>query len=109
MLATNNLGSSALSSSGNGAVLPTAPSVPAAPVTAVSGTDVKITWKAPSNGGSAITGYTVAIQQNDGATFTEAICNVASISCTSSCTCSVTIIYLQDIPYSLTAGASVSA
>ena len=37
------------------------PIVPGAPVTAISGTDVKITWDAPANGGAAIIAYTVAI------------------------------------------------
>jgi hypothetical protein len=41
------------------AVLPTAtvPTAPAAPTTAISGTNVVINWVAPADGGSAITGY----------------------------------------------------
>jgi hypothetical protein len=91
VLATNAVGNSAYSSAGNGAVLPSAaaPSVPAAPETAVSGTDVTVTWNAPNNGGSAITGYTVAILQSDGTTYAPATCNVASNSCTNGCTCTV--------------------
>jgi hypothetical protein len=45
---------------------------------------VTISWVAPSNGGSAITAYTVAIRQSDGITYTteSANCNVSSTSCT---------------------------
>jgi hypothetical protein len=82
--------------------------VPAAPTSAISGTDVTITWVAPTDGGSAITGYTVAIQQSD-ANFATAICNVVSITCTTICTCSVTIASLQAAPYSIVAGGSVFA
>jgi hypothetical protein len=109
VLAKNAVGSSAYSSAGNGAVLLSEPSIPAAPTTAVSGTDVTVTWNAPTNGGSTITGYTVAILQKDGTTYTPATCTVNSISCTTSCTCSIPIETLQAIPYSITAGARVSA
>ena len=47
------------------------PNVPAAPTTAANtNISVTISWIAPSNGGSAITAYTVAILQSDGTTFT---------------------------------------
>ena len=47
------------------------PSVPAAPSTTVNtNVSVTITWSAPSNGGSAITGYNVLIRQSDASTFT---------------------------------------
>lgn len=48
------------------------PSVPAAPSTAVNtNVSVTITWSAPSNGGSAITAYIVAIRESNGTTFTR--------------------------------------
>ncbi len=101
--ATNAVGSSAASTSGNGAVLPTVPSVPAAPTTTnVSSTSVAISWVAPSDGGSVITGYTVAIRQNDGVTFTAYTgCTGTAVSCT------IATSVLQAAPYSLAIGDNV--
>jgi hypothetical protein len=103
--ATNAIGISSTSTSGNGAVLPTAPSVPAAPTTTnLSSTSVAINWVAPSDGGSAITNYAVAIRQSDGVTFTAyASCTGAVLSCT------IANSVLQAAPYSLSNGASVYA
>jgi len=119
VIATNKIGSSAASSPGNGAVLPSIPSaptpqtttisipsVPSAPTTSVnSNTSVTITWVAPSDGGSAITAYTVAIRRSDGITFTTELthCNVSTTTCT------VPISVLQAPPYTLTWGASIFA
>jgi hypothetical protein len=61
------------------------PDTPAAPTTSVnSNNSVTITWVAPFDGGSAITAYYVAIQQNDGITFSieSANCNVLTTTCT---------------------------
>jgi hypothetical protein len=102
--ATNAIGSSAASLSGNGgAVLPTEPSVPAAPTTTnLRSPSVEITWVAPSDGGSVITGYTVAI--SDGVTFTAyASCTGTALSCT------IANSVLQAAPYRLANGASVYA
>jgi hypothetical protein len=83
---------------------PVAPSVPAAPTTVISGTNVIINWVAPANGGSAITAYTVAIGQSNGTTFTAyAGCTGTAVSCT------VPISDLQAVTYSLANGASVLA
>ena len=82
------------------------PSIPAAPVTSVnSNTSVTITWVAPADGGSSITGYSVAIRQSDGTTFSteSANCNVSTITCT------VPISILQAAPYNLAWGASIYA
>ncbi len=71
IIATNDVGNSAASPAGNGAVIPaTVPATPAAPTTTVSGSNVSIAWLAPADGGSAILGYTVEIKQTDGTTFT---------------------------------------
>jgi hypothetical protein len=61
VLATNFVSSSSYSYEGNGALV-TAPSVPAAPTTKISGSNVEITWVAPAQGSSTITGYTVLIR-----------------------------------------------
>ena len=103
VLATNLIGSSAYSVAGNGAVL-TAPSAPAAPTTVISGTNVAITWVAPAQGSTAITGYTLKIRQSDAITFT------VYASCTGTAvTCTIAISVLQAAPYSLVATASVYA
>ncbi len=59
--ATNAIGTGPASTASN-AVTPTGPTVPAAPtgVTATAGAgSAQVSWTAPSNGGSAITSYTV--------------------------------------------------
>ncbi len=82
-----------------------APSVPAAPTTAISGTtNVLITWVAPAQGSAPITGYTVAIRHSDNVTYT------AYASCTGTVvTCTVAISALKAAPYNLVAGSSVVA
>ncbi len=103
--ATNSVGNSAYSiASSASAVLPTVPSDPLSLTTAISGTNVIITWVAPWDGGSGITGYSVAIRQSDGVTFT------AYKGCTSTAvSCTIADSVLQATPYSLANGASVYA
>ena len=104
MTATNAVGPSAASLQGNGAVLPTAPSTPAAPTTVISGSNVVINWAAPANGGSAITGYDVEIRKSDGTFTTHTGCiGSTAVSCT------VPISVLKATPYNLANGASVYA
>jgi hypothetical protein len=104
VFAKNAIGISSTSSTGNGAVLPTVPSAPAAPTTVVSGTNTIITWVAPADGGSVITDYIVTIRQSDGVTFTVyASCTGTAVSCT------IANSVLQAAPYSLAIGASVYA
>ena len=94
------------SSVGNVAFLPanTVPSIPAAPTTSISGSNVIINWVAPYDGDSTITGYTVEIQQSDLITFTTYTgCTGTAVSCT------VPISVLQAAPYNLAVGSSVLA
>jgi hypothetical protein len=82
------------------------PDVPAAPTTTVNtNISVTITWVAPYNGGSQITGYTVAIRQSDGTTYSQesANCNVSTTTCT------VPIPVLMAAPYNLAWGSSIYA
>jgi len=44
-----------------GEVVPVVPAAPAAPVASVTGDSVTVTWSAPADGGSAITGYKVSL------------------------------------------------
>ena len=63
MVATNAGGNSAASAAGpvGGVVPSTGPSTPTAPTVSVAGLNgqATVTWTAPNNGGSAITGYTL--------------------------------------------------
>jgi hypothetical protein len=45
----------------------TVPDIPLAPTTTQFGSDIKVTWSAPSANGSPITGYKVYLQQKSGA------------------------------------------
>ena len=101
MLATSLIGSSAYSTAGLGAILPRIPDVPAAPTTTnPSSTTVGIAWVAPVDGGSPITGYSLAIRQSDGVTF------AAYSGCTGTAlTCTIANSVLQAGPYSLANGA----
>ena len=104
VLAENVGGRSIFSPEGNGAVF-VAPSVPAAPTTAISGTtNVLITWVAPAQGNTLITEYSVAIRQSDGVNYTAySGCTGTAISCT------VANTVLKAPPYNLLAGSSVVA
>lgn len=84
------------------------PAQPSAPTTTWSPDNVVITWTAPDNGGSAITGYTVKIRQSDDTTFTvdSANCDMSSSTQT---TCTVPVTALRASPYSLEWGTNVHA
>ncbi len=83
VLATSLIGSSAYSAAGNGAEFVT-PGVPAAPATSnPSSSTVAVAWVAPVEGSTPITGYSVAIRQSDGATYTAySSCTGTALTCT---------------------------
>jgi hypothetical protein len=69
---------------------------------------VIVSWTAPNNGGSPITGYTVTIREGDGLSYTTdlAHCDMAASTAT---TCTIPVTALRSSPYSLEWGASVFA
>lgn len=86
------------------------PAQPIAPVTTWHGDGfdyVVITWTAPDDGGSPITGYTVKIKQKD-ETFSSDLVNCDMTSSTLT-TCTVPVSVLRTSPYSLEWGDSVFA
>jgi len=87
------------------------PSTPAAPTTTRNGNNVDIAWTAPSNGGSAITAYTITIRQSDGSTFSidSTNCDGSDATIRDAASCSVPITALMAAPYSLNWGDSVYA
>jgi hypothetical protein len=84
------------------------PAQPVAPVTTWSPDDVVISWSAPDNGGSPITGYTLSIRQSDSATFSVDATN-CDMSLLTTTTCTVPVTSLRASPYSLEWGTNVHA
>lgn len=83
------------------------PDIPLAPETLFLRTSVSVSWTAPFNGGSAITGYRVQFKQSNG-TFSE-----SEVDCmqhlSTAITCSISVLNLRASPYSLAWGSSVYA
>lgn len=71
----------------------TVPATPSTPTVTVADDDVTITWTAPTDGGSAITGYLVETSSDGGATWTTAAgaCAAAQTSTATSCS-------INDVP-----------
>jgi hypothetical protein len=83
------------------------PAQPSAPVTTWSPDDVVVTWTAPDDGGSPITGYTVSILQSD-ADYSVDLTN-CDMSSSTAVTCTIPVTALRTTPYSLEWGSSVFA
>lgn len=86
------------------------PAQPEAPVTTWIPIEnsVIITWTAPDNGGSPITGYTVKVIQSDSVTYSTELNNCDRSSSTST-TCTIPVQILRESPFSLPWGSSVYA
>jgi len=67
-----------------------------------------ISWTAPNNGGSPITGYTVKIRQSDVTTF-AVLTTSCDMSASTATTCTIPVTALRSIPYSLEWGTNVHA
>jgi titin len=92
ILARNGYGSSAYSSELAilAAQMPDKPNIPA---TSVDGQNVKVSWAAPNNAGSAILGYRVYIRQSDLSTFSLEMtsCNGAEVNIRDAAECLIPI------------------
>ena len=71
-------------------------------------TEVEISWSAPYDQGSQITGYRVLIEQSDGVTYTEEIAD-CDMKQNPSLSCVLPVQTLKASPYSIAWGASVYA
>ena len=82
------------------------PDKPLAPTTTFDRTTVKITWAAPFEQGSPITGYQVFIKTSDSVTYYEDLtdCNRLSIP---SLSCTIPILSLKTQPYTIPWGGHV--
>jgi hypothetical protein len=81
LIATNAIGNSTESSKSASAVPATTPSKPATPtLSAIGNQTVTVNWIAPSNGGSAITGYTITIYNITTSTSTTTSAAAGAIS-----------------------------
>jgi hypothetical protein len=67
------------------------PSTPSAPSTAMSGTNVIISWTLPLENGSSVSSYTVTIRQSDGSTYSieSTYCNGSSSSVVTARSCTI--------------------
>ncbi len=67
-----------------------------------------ISWAAPDNGGSPITGYIVKIRQSDATTFSIDTVN-CEMSTSTATTCTIPVTALRAAPFSLDWGTNVHA
>jgi hypothetical protein len=69
---------------------------------------VIVTWVAPDDGGSPITGYTVLLRHNDGLSFSVDIAN-CDMSSSTDVTCTIPVTALKAEPFSIDWGTGVYA
>ena len=84
------------------------PSPPGTPVTSNSGTNVIITWTAPTVG-APILNYTIMIATFNGQWATTSFCNGASTTTIANLNCTIPQSVLITAPFSLTQSTSVIA
>ena len=82
------------------------PAQPAAPVTTWVPDDVIVTWVAPDDGGSPITGYTVSFIHSDSLTYSTETTH-CDMSSSTEVTCTVPVTALRAEPFNLDWGTSV--
>src|SRR5207245_1287370 len=81
--AINSVGSSLPSNNASATTLAVAPSPPMGlAATAVSSSQISLSWTAPNNGGSAITGYKIERSTDDGTTWSTLVANTGSTATT---------------------------
>jgi hypothetical protein len=84
------------------------PAQPVTPVTTWIPNIVVVTWVAPDDGGSPITGYKVTIVENDGVTYSAEQTN-CDMTASTEVSCTITVAALKAEPFSLDWGTSVFA
>ena len=84
------------------------PAQPLPPTTTWQPDDVLISWTAPNNGGSPITGYRISIVTSDGVTYQEDATHCDATQSTAT-VCTVPVTALKSTPFSLDWGTSVYA
>jgi hypothetical protein len=77
-------------------------------VTAFEADNVVITWTAPNDGGSALTGYTVSIRTSDEVTFITEPTN-CNMTLSTDLTCTIPATVLREAPFNLLWGDNILA
>jgi hypothetical protein len=87
------------------------PDKPTAPATALSGSDVIVTWTNDYSGDSPITSYEIMFEYSDGTTYGQykPTCDGTDANIVASLTCTVDSAVLNQPPFNLVWGASVYA
>lgn len=87
------------------------PDVPTDVATLFADGYIRISWTAPYNGGSPITGYHVQVRKADGVLFSDdqVNCNQSSAGIISDAQCEIPISVLRSSPFNLAYGDSVYA